>query len=88
MDAATVNSHISIIDENGQIIDGVIRLMHQESVVLFEPHTNWSSGNYKIRIGAKSEDLAGNNLNRLFDRDLDPKQKSGNAEFYWLEFKI
>lgn len=89
LDAATANAHIDIIDENGQIMYGTIRLIHHESVLLFEPQTNWPAGIYKVRVGAKLEDLAGNNLNRLFDRDLsDPKQKRGSTEFYWLEFKL
>ena len=89
LDAALASTQIRIMDENGQVVEGTIRLTNKESVLVFETSTVWQTGNYKIRVAAKLEDLAGNNLNRLFDRDLkDPKQKRGEANFYWLEFKI
>ena len=37
---------------------------------LFAPTKPWSVGVYQILIEARLEDLAGKNLNRVFDEDL------------------
>ncbi|XOV94407.1 MAG: Ig-like domain-containing protein [Bacteroidota bacterium] len=42
----------------------------EETRIQFIPESNWTTGNYTIKIDGSIEDLAANNLNRLFDRDL------------------
>ena len=36
----------------------------------FYPAEPWNTGNYMIEVEGRLEDLAGNNLNRLFEKDL------------------
>jgi hypothetical protein len=36
----------------------------------FAPHRPWRAGDHRLRIEARLEDLAGNSLRRVFDRDL------------------
>jgi len=56
----------------------------------FIPDEMWLPGNYTIRVKTKLEDLAGNNLNRLFDTDLmDKSQRNKKSkEFELLNFVI
>lgn len=51
-------------------IKGAIRLSSDGSSWQFIPQFNWEKGQYTISIESRLEDLAGNNLNRLFDVDL------------------
>jgi len=52
-------------------IQGNVTLINHESQWRFKPEEPWSQGNYVLIIESRLEDLAGNNLNRLFDRDLE-----------------
>ena len=38
---------------------------------IFEPDDHWNAANYYIQIEAILEDMAGNNLNSIFDVDLE-----------------
>ena len=59
------------IYKDDKIINGNVALSNNESKWRFEPVESWLPGNYEIIIESRLEDLAGNNLNRLFDRDLE-----------------
>ena len=39
-------------------------------MLVFTPKRQWLSGYYTLEIEPRLEDVAGNNLERLFDKDL------------------
>jgi len=61
---------IHLIDPRGNIVDGTPLITEGEKKYSFRPAKPWSPGKYKLQIETRLEDLAGNNLNRLFDRDV------------------
>ena len=67
MDFATLRSGIAVFSKAGASIEGQVFLKDQERNWLFVPKEVWQKGTYEIRISRRLEDLAGNNLNRLFD---------------------
>ncbi|GAB3691062.1 hypothetical protein GCM10027592_08820 [Spirosoma flavus] len=69
--------------EDGTSVNGTWRTSFDEEKVVFTPTKTWLAGNYTLRIESRLEDLAGNNLNRPFDRDIT--QRKANATF--LPFK-
>ncbi len=60
---------VRVSDERNNIIDGDIFVSAKESVIVFRPKQRWFNGNYTVQVNPLLEDLAGNNLNRLFDED-------------------
>ena len=54
-------------------IEGDFSLSDNETLIHFKPKDQWQSGQYQIIVSSILEDLAGNNLNRLFDSDVDAK---------------
>lgn len=67
-------------------IKGQIKWLN-DNKIQFTPNENWKKGAYKIIIAHQAEDLAGNNLTRVFDRDLQKqkeiiKQKSFEIPFH------
>lgn len=89
LDFATAKKAFTILDANQNIIDGQVKLSLNETQLRFTPTNKWKSGTYAIKVSAILEDLAGNNLNRLFDRDLDrEEEKRGEEAFYYLEFVV
>ncbi len=89
LDHAMAAKSLSIQTQKGQPIEGEIILQKADTEWLFMPVNSWKSNFYTIQINAALEDLAGNNLNRLFDREVD-KQNSTEQHlpYYHLDFLI
>ena len=68
------------IDTRGEPIQGTFKLNHEEQQLVFYPDTAWAKGDYKITVISILEDLAGNNLNRLFDENLSLKKADSPAD--------
>lgn len=89
LDFALALETVQIINPDGKIVDGNFILSKKESILQFLPVAKWESGNYTISVDSKLEDLAGNNLNHLFDRDLNIKVKNGgDSKFKSIQFEI
>ncbi|TDO22676.1 hypothetical protein CLV32_1657 [Pedobacter duraquae] len=85
LDHYLLEESISVVNKQGQVIPGVILSGNSNKRLSFIPEKNWGAGAYFIKVSSVLEDLAGNNLNRLFDRDLKSDQK-GEKEFYYRRF--
>ncbi|WP_435622528.1 Ig-like domain-containing protein [Flagellimonas sp.] len=70
MDAILVLETIQIRNSKDQTLEGTISLSENESKLVFKPIEKWTLGTYSIHVNPVLEDLAGNNLERLFDTDL------------------
>ncbi len=86
MDAILALETIKIHNDRGEKVSGMFNLADNEHKLLFEPTKKWEKGKYHLLIDPVLEDLAGNNLERLFDTDLsksDPVENlSKNLVFY------
>ena len=78
---------IQVINDKDAVIEGTIMLTNSESGLNFRPVHAWQPGQYRLRVAAILEDLAGNNLNKPFDRDILLQQKKNDA-FVEREFMI
>lgn len=88
LDYMLLKNAIRIIDNTGNIVNGVINIEVKETIVHFTPSAAWTAGDYTLEIEARLEDLAGNNLNRLFDKDLTKKTNKAHKEVYKRLFHI
>jgi hypothetical protein len=70
LDYSLLMNAVYILDKQGKQLPGQIGLSNQESTLLFEPAAPWQPGIYQLAFESRLEDLAGNNLARLFDRDI------------------
>lgn len=87
LDATLLENSFRIKDNRGEVVSGRYSVSGNETAVTFQPEHSWNSGMYTLDINPKLEDLAGNNLNRLFDTDLkkDHPQNRVNTS---LTFKV
>lgn len=69
LDHVLVHEAIGIY-RNDQPISGKVETLAGESIYRFIPDNPWTGGTYTVSCEARLEDLAGNNLARVFDRDL------------------
>lgn len=77
LDAALLQSALWITDAMGRPLQGEIELAPGETRWLFRPLVPWREGAYLLQVAEQLEDLAGNNLTGVFDRDLrDPKSSA------------
>ena len=77
------------LDASGKLIDGNITVGPTESSLFFAPIEKWKAGTYTIQIDSRLEDLAGNNLNRPFDRDLNNQSMvSDSKRIHEKKFQI
>ncbi len=87
MDHALLQRMIKIIDKENITILGEISIIDKERKWYFTPDHNWNKGDYFIIVDVNLEDLAGNNLRRVFDVD-NLKDSIGSKKYYHIPFTI
>jgi len=70
LDSALLQNLITIEDANGRDISGGVQISKNETQWSFTPTSQWTSGDFRVRVDWELEDLAGNNLLRLFEMDV------------------
>ncbi|MEQ8338743.1 MAG: hypothetical protein RIA62_15400 [Cyclobacteriaceae bacterium] len=70
LDYTSLMGSFNVLNSKGTQVDGVFHILPGEAGVEFIPEQAWHTGKYSIQVEWSVEDLAANNLNRLFDRDL------------------
>jgi hypothetical protein len=70
LDRALVASALTVVNPQGQVVDGAIEVAAGEREWRFTPTAPWALGRHELRVATELEDVAGNNLRRLFDVDL------------------
>ena len=69
-------------------IQGQIDVIPEEKGIVFHPESNWRVGEYIIQVESRLEDLAGNNLNRLFETDKTQTSNIDPSSIHFLKFII
>lgn len=79
---------VDVYDKDGKILPGEINISGEETTLIFIPLSRWQSGTYSIQSESRIEDVAGNNLNLLFDNDITLKKSDVQKEIFKIEFRI
>lgn len=87
MDMALLYSGFGLLTASGKLLEGSIQVKNREQSWEWVPKDPWKPGTYLLRVSTDVEDLAGNNLLRLFDSPFGEKEKDQEPLPY-LEFKI
>jgi hypothetical protein len=69
LDHALASRMIAVRDSSGRRVDGTVALDTRDERWSFTPLSAWAPGRYELRVDARLEDVAGNNLARVFDAD-------------------
>lgn len=89
MDYGSSIHRIMVLNPDKKKVIGDLTLINNESIWVLKPDTPWTIGEYEIVIDSSIEDVAGNNLNRLFDSEIEDKTtQNTNKAFYYLTFSI
>ena len=84
LDRALLASAITVVDANGEAVEGEIDVADGEREWRFTPRSAWANGRYALRVGVELEDVAGNSLQRLFDLDLSRAERRTDAQPFRL----
>jgi Bacterial Ig-like domain len=76
LDHVLAERTISVTDASGNEIKGKLKVNDHGDIVYFSPDSEWKRGDHVLHIESRLEDLAGNNLDRLFDVDLNQKRET------------
>jgi hypothetical protein len=88
LDRVLLNEAVRIIFADGNSVGGKMELKDEETVLEFRPESPWAKGSYAIESEERLEDLAGNNLNRLFDRDITKETDLSTQKTFSRKFEI
>lgn len=88
LDYFLLQETITIKDAQGNIILGKNNILNNGTGYSFLPEKPWQPGRYILQAATLLEDLAGNNINRLFERDLKNRQTKTETDFFEREFFI
>ena len=88
LDYVLLNNAIRIVDSKENLLEGKIQTTDKETVLVFHSASKWKAGNYFLEIESRLEDLAGNNLNHPFDRDITVKEVKAPQAIFKRVFVI
>ncbi|MFK7978391.1 MAG: Ig-like domain-containing protein [Saprospiraceae bacterium] len=89
LDHALATKSLTVYTKKGKIVKGRVTLKENDTQWIFTPSIDWQANPYRIQIKAELEDLAGNNLNRLFDTDLEKQTSKRQAlPYYYVDFRV
>lgn len=89
MEHALAQRMIVVATESGEPIQGTVSLENQERQWKFVPATAWRRGRHNLIIQTTIEDLAGNNIGKLFDVDVfNSVQRQLTSQTVKLSFDI
>lgn len=68
LDFGSLDESFAILKQNGEAVEGIFQ--YGDTSLVFYPNLPWERGTFKLQFNKRIEDLAGNNLERSFDRDV------------------
>ena len=86
LDHVLAERTISVTDASGNEVKGKLNVNDHGDVLYFSPDSDWKTGGHSLQIESRLEDLAGNNLDRLFDVDINKKQEP-SRKFHKRQFE-
>jgi hypothetical protein len=89
LDHALLGRFLTVRDDNGGAVGGTVTIAEEETVWEYVPDTPWAAGNYVVVVKTVLEDLAGNQIGRLFDVDARRTGAPPDAgEYVYVPFVV
>ena len=87
LDHALLQHSLRVNDADGVALPGQGSVGPGERCWRFEPRSPWEKGRHQVTVDPRLEDLAGNSLTRVFDRDLTrPEDAPTDAGHVAIDF--
>lgn len=86
LDRALLEEMLVVRNAGGEPMAGEIEIAAAETEWTFRPRQPWIEGPYAIQVDTRLEDRAGNNLQRLFDEDVQVAARNAATSHVELPF--
>ena len=83
LDYGSLTHNIKIYNNENNQVEGVFTVDSNNKKVMFSPFNQWKSKSYVLKCNKLIEDVAGNNLERLFDREVQKEKVAPILERYF-----
>lgn len=80
LDYGLLQHSIHVLAVDGAAVAGRVAIGHAEQSWAFVPAEPWLAGDYRLEIDHRLEDLAGNSVSRIFDRELGRQDHDRRSE--------
>jgi hypothetical protein len=70
LDRFLLERDVSLLDASGRPVSGRVEISDEERGWQFHPTAAWTAGQYRLRVAAALEDVAGNTPEKPFEVDL------------------
>jgi hypothetical protein len=80
LDYGLLSDCIAVIDPDGRAVRGAATIGPDERSWLLAPQQPWAPGAHRLVVDPVLEDLAGNSVARVFDRDLTRREDEPRAD--------
>ena len=87
MDWALLHTQLTVLNARDEEVPGTMNVTRQETQWRFIPERPWAGGIHRVRIEWELEDLAGNNLLRKFEVNLEQPNAPAFAGPRYLKFQ-
>ena len=88
LDHALLQHALEVSDGAGRPVPGRPEIGASERSWTFTPAAPWPAGEYRLAVDPRLEDLAGNSIARVFDRDLERDEAPAEPTTEWLSFAL
>jgi hypothetical protein len=89
LDRALLERCLRVAGPGGRLVPGTARPGPRELSWMFTPRQPWAPGGYRLLVDPVLEDLAGNSVRRVFDRDLArPDDRPPEASRAEVTFRV
>ena len=88
LDHALLQHALEVSDNASRPVRGRPEIGAAERSWTFTPAAPWPAGEYRLAIDSRLEDLAGNSLARVFDRDLERDEAPPDPAREWISFAL
>jgi hypothetical protein len=89
LDHGLLDEAFTVSNEKGMSVAGQWNFIQEEAKALFVPKEKWLAGQYHLKVDTRLEDLASNNINRPFDREITKTGTPVDQEdFVLIDFRI
>jgi hypothetical protein len=89
LDAALLARCLRVLDPAGAPVPGAAAIGAEEQSWSFEPASEWAADAHELVVDAVLEDVAGNSVARVFDRDLsDPTHEPRAVDCVRIPFMM
>ncbi len=88
LDQAILKRTLTVVDESGKPLVGTVEIGNEEQTWRFIPDHAWKPGSYRAVIPTLIEDIAGNNVGKAFDVDLNEGAQQLTMDFVKIPFEV